>query len=273
MRNNPNELNPTCQKVAALISGAVSQQPKNMRCKLTGDGCFMAGTLVHTQEGLVPIEEIKVGDWVLSQSEEKGEQAYKRVVRTMEFENQPVYSLSYTKVAKTIVDGKEVLGVVDQDADNTLIVTGNHPFWVAGHKEDYFHPEEVLPLGWVRADLLIGGFYLELANGELVRVINIDRLWRTKTEGLAWRELSPESPQGFHLDLRNSMSFYRRRLREPLVDTDFIGWTKDGANFRFRYETDEQADIWSYKTTVYNFDVEDFHTYYVGEFGVWAHSH
>ena len=44
--------------------------------------CFVAGTLVHTKEGLVPIEQIRVGDWVLSQPEQKGERAYKRVVKT-----------------------------------------------------------------------------------------------------------------------------------------------------------------------------------------------
>lgn len=35
-------------------------------------GCFIAGTLVHTDKGLVPIEQIKVGDMVLSQPEQGG---------------------------------------------------------------------------------------------------------------------------------------------------------------------------------------------------------
>jgi hypothetical protein len=35
---------------------------------------------------LVPIEQIKVGDWVLSQPEMKGEVGYKRVVRAFSFE-------------------------------------------------------------------------------------------------------------------------------------------------------------------------------------------
>lgn len=40
---------------------------------------FAAGTLVHTKEGILPIECIKVGDWVLSQPEAKRENIYKRV--------------------------------------------------------------------------------------------------------------------------------------------------------------------------------------------------
>ena len=33
----------------------------------------MAGTLVTTKEGLEPIEEVKIGEYVLSRSEESGE--------------------------------------------------------------------------------------------------------------------------------------------------------------------------------------------------------
>jgi hypothetical protein len=49
--------------------------------KMTASG-FVAGTLVHTDKGLVPIEQLKVGDMVLSKHESgEGEQAYKPVVR------------------------------------------------------------------------------------------------------------------------------------------------------------------------------------------------
>jgi RHS repeat-associated protein len=42
--------------------------------------CFVAGTLIHTKEGLVPIEKIEVGDKVLSYNEESGEVEYQDVV-------------------------------------------------------------------------------------------------------------------------------------------------------------------------------------------------
>jgi hypothetical protein len=47
-------------------------------------GCFIAGTLVHTREGLRPIEEIKVGDYVLSKPEDGcGKPEYKKVLKTL----------------------------------------------------------------------------------------------------------------------------------------------------------------------------------------------
>ncbi len=42
---------------------------------------FVAGTLVHTDKGLVPIQDIKVGDRVLSKDENgEGETEYKKVI-------------------------------------------------------------------------------------------------------------------------------------------------------------------------------------------------
>ena len=53
--------------------------------------CFAKGTLVHTKEGLVPIEKLKVGDWVLSKPEDgTGEVAYKRVTHTFAHANSRV---------------------------------------------------------------------------------------------------------------------------------------------------------------------------------------
>ena len=42
--------------------------------------CFIGGTLVYIREDLRPIEDIKVGDYVLSRPEDgSGETRYKRV--------------------------------------------------------------------------------------------------------------------------------------------------------------------------------------------------
>ena len=48
-----------------------------------GNGCFIAGTLVTIKSGLKPIEEIKIGDYVLSRNEETGEDSYKKVTDTL----------------------------------------------------------------------------------------------------------------------------------------------------------------------------------------------
>lgn len=76
---------------------------------------FVAGTLVHTDKGLVPIQELKVGDRVLSKSETgKGALEYKAVVRTIK-------SATKQKIM-TPVDG--------------IYCTENHPFWTHVSGED-----------------------------------------------------------------------------------------------------------------------------------------
>ena len=48
-----------------------------------GNGCFIAGTLVTIRSGFKPIEEIVIGDYVLSRNEETGEDSYKKVIDTL----------------------------------------------------------------------------------------------------------------------------------------------------------------------------------------------
>ena len=49
---------------------------------VVGTSCFAAGTRVRTQTGLLPIEQITIGDRVLAQDTETGELAYKPVLQT-----------------------------------------------------------------------------------------------------------------------------------------------------------------------------------------------
>ena len=52
-------------------------------CQAFNKGCFMAGTLVNTKEGLKPIQEVNIGEYVLSRNEESGETSYKKVTDTL----------------------------------------------------------------------------------------------------------------------------------------------------------------------------------------------
>ncbi|TGL21018.1 DUF882 domain-containing protein, partial [Leptospira bourretii] len=137
--------------------------------------CFVAGTKVHTKDGLKNIEDIRVGDVVLSWNETTGEREYKVVTELFLHEINQLYEVKTTKGA-------------------TLETTWNHPFWVVDRKE------------WVEVKDLQVGDVLALADGALVEISHI-------------------------------RSYYV----EP--------------------------------TKVYNFEVEDNHSYYVGEDGVLVHNY
>lgn len=68
---------------------------------------FVAGTLIHTDKGLVPIEQITVGDKVLSRDANNphGELAYKQVLRTTDsFELQKIVRFQYITSRKLTLD-------------------------------------------------------------------------------------------------------------------------------------------------------------------------
>ena len=135
--------------------------------------CFVAGTLVTTEDGQEPIEEIEVGARVLSEDETTGEVAVKTVTETYVNETDELVHIG--------VNGE------------TISATPSHPFYVD-------------KLGWTLARSLRAGDVLVLSNGELVTV----------------------------------------------------EWV--------------QHEILESPIKVYNFEVEDFHTYFVGECGVLVHN-
>ena len=135
--------------------------------------CFVAGTLVTTEDGQKPIEEIQVGDRVLSENELTGEVAVKSVTETYVNETDELVHIG--------VNGE------------TISATPSHPFYVD-------------KLGWTLARSLRAGDVLVLSNGELVTV----------------------------------------------------EWV--------------QHEILESPIKVYNFEVQDFHTYFVGECGVLVHN-
>ncbi|WP_240416814.1 polymorphic toxin-type HINT domain-containing protein [Paenibacillus periandrae] len=133
--------------------------------------CFTAGTLVKTEKGEKPIEEIQVGDLVLSKNEVTGEVAYKEVTATFNHETDEIYKIHV--------------------GDQTIEATFNHPFWVDGK-------------GWTFVKDLKVGDLLVQSNGEKLII--------------------------------DSIELERR------------------------------------KVTVYNMTVDKFHTYFVGDLGIWVHN-
>jgi hypothetical protein len=77
----------------------------------TGTQCFVAGTDILTRDGEKNIEDIQVGDWVLSDDPNTvGEIEYKQVLNTFVKET--------TNLVDIYIDGEKIT------------TTEEHPFWV-----------------------------------------------------------------------------------------------------------------------------------------------
>jgi Pretoxin HINT domain len=113
----------------------------------TGGCCFAAGTLVVTEYGPKPIEEVVLGDRVLAQDIESGQIAFK-----------PVFKV-------TVRPPVGLLTVTTNDAE--LACVGGHPFWING-------------LGWRYAWELEPGMRLHSVDGSS-EIISVEDSGRRET--------------------------------------------------------------------------------------------
>ncbi|WP_379544673.1 hypothetical protein [Psychrobacter sp. R86515] len=119
---------------------------------------FVAGTLVHTDKGLVPIQDIKVGDLilskpVLSKSEDgSGDIDYKPVLSTFKSPNKKsIFKVEYFN---------ETADARGEKGSNYIFCTSNHTFWVTRQPDDTEGE-------WLSAERLPAG-YLTSAHGDTI---------------------------------------------------------------------------------------------------------
>ena len=202
--------------------------------------CFAAGTLVHTQYGLKPIEDIKVGDMVLSKHESgEGERAYKRVTKTFVHEDREVILLSFS--VGQHADGRRIT--------KSFVVTPEHPIWIKGK-------------GWKRADkvkMTLDGMYFEALTDIEALMMWQSRMYKSLKPDHAWIAAMDK------MEAMNEGGLYLVPLNKPTGEA--TGFYDQSVPFKFRMKEEHR-----YKTTVFNLEVEDFHTYYVTEDGIWVHN-
>uniref|UniRef100_A0A4Y8PXR6 Hint domain-containing protein n=1 Tax=Paenibacillus athensensis TaxID=1967502 RepID=A0A4Y8PXR6_9BACL len=158
-------------KGAKLLGKSVSKGFKAVKKLLEACNCFAAGTKVLTDEGEKNIEDIEVGDKVLSKDEATGEVGYKEVTATFNHETDEIYKI-------------HVGGL-------TIESTFNHPFYVEGK-------------GWTFVKDLKVGDLLVQSDGNTLKIESIELLHK--------------------------------------------------------------------HVTVYNMTVDEFHTYFVSDLGIWVHN-
>ena len=224
-------------------------------------GCFVAGTLVHTKEGLKPIEQIQVGDYVLSKPESgKGKVGYKQVLKTFEYEDKEVWYVEFILMDKKRVPDESGIGFV--------VATGNHPFWVKGlsvFSETTFNLECVSSGAphWLRADELEPDMVLELPDGRRAFVSYVQQLVAMVEENTGWLqgdclEHWQDYNDGRVVDFSDRSPTTQLNYPRTLVLND-VQRMQDGSYPMLTRK-------------VHNIEVEDHHTYFVGELGVWVHN-
>ena len=131
------------KKTTRKVNKKATKTYRKVKCKITKKGCFTAGTLISTQDGDVPIEDIEEGDLVWAQDPETGEVALKRVVQTFVKETDTIL---YIKVAGEVIEATE-----------------QHVFYIDN-------------VGWIPASMIEEGDKVVLQSGDKSTVEKIDKV-------------------------------------------------------------------------------------------------
>lgn len=202
---------------------------------------LVGGTLVHTSEGLIPIANIRVGDLVLSRQQhsfQAGVNDYKRVTKTFFYESQQVVNFCWHR---HLGNGH---GEFDHLFGTPNISTWNQPdgwMHIIHITGTTFGPDEWLGKNLVLADRSDSEMY------------EFERLYRTDKEHIAFMQ---EDAYGYGTLVDLSLSPHKF-LDEQIYDYEKWG---DSAN-----ETREL-----YRTKVFNLQVADWHTFFIGKTGLWV---
>ena len=249
---------------------------------------FVAGTLVHTDKGLVPIEQLKVGDMVLSKHESgEGEQAYKRVVNTFKSaEKLPIVSVSFNDLSNRL-------------GSMRLFCTDNHPFWNPISKE--WTPAKDLRFNshvvlYDLNDKIVGldddaGYLVKTAHPQVALCSYLYHVGRRSNFGMLvdFRQNNPLLVIGKEGFSEFEFGWYGMNWDRSLhpdentkvlsefehPDTQFYFNAYDESERRpsiIDAYDDPDSVNYMYTDYDYNIEVEDFHTYYVGKAGIWVHN-
>lgn len=288
--------------------------------KIDNNGGFAAGTLVHTDKGLVPIQEIKVGDMVLSKPEDgSGEVSYKPVLNTFVHENKELWMVRAKRHFSLHKPNGEWLDYdtykyASETAD--FLATPNHPIWVVGRglkkDEDNVVLDEVVMYAephWKRVDQLERYEIMVNADGVMYYIERVQPMYQFDAD--------------VHIPLKPSYMWYQEEYyakeydkygKVIKYDTDgnwiepddygnpdeyeeissekleFLrtrGWVLDSEYYEQKGRIpasikgiltvqnqlkDIQGNHIPFTTTVYNLEVADNHTYFIGSAGIWVHN-
>jgi hypothetical protein len=243
-----------------LIDGAFDIKNKHVQC-------FPAGTLVHTDKGLVPIQDVKVGDMVLSRAEWDGIDAsteYKRVLRAFCSGEDELIRLSCQR---------------DSEYDDIFapiyieFMTPNHPIWDESLKD------------WIPASKIeVGTLLSNIDNEDNLRVLAIDAVYQADLDNDLLiggcfsinlgneRELDIEilfSKDKYYFINYNK---YVSSNEYHILDTQIVKFNPNIHEEIIDYIYSNRLNLQKLKVPVYNLEIEDNYTYFIGEHAIWVHN-
>ena len=193
---------------------------------------FAAGTLVHTDMGLIPIEQVRIGGrvWSRPQDDAGAPPAWRQVLKVSAFGEQEPF-----------------LFHCHRPVDNLFI------FFAM--QEQLFRAEGG---GWIGFEQLECGSKLDVLEGPAAMLVCAEPIYQTLEPQVGWVDgvwgCRSYDNAGHRIDLRHPGRIGIGSEQDWNLDC----WGEDGRGFPFRMR-------------VFALEIEEFHSYFVSAQGLWVH--
>lgn len=202
-------------------------------------GGVVAGTLVHTSKGLLPIEALLEGDSVLSLEDGSIEKGYRRIIKTAVSENQPIRGISYCAD-----DSSFMLHHCYLTSGQLLCVDG---------------------LGWTRSEDILRARPVLMMDGSGAGLFSIARVSRAPEAGFGWVPAHGRDESGHIVDFRAGSNLWKYVIgEEDQAPAPYLMEIDISTQMRAIFASSNPL----FKTRVYSLEVEGSGTYCIGEGGV-----
>lgn len=229
---------------------------------------FPAGTLIHTNKGSIPIQDIKVGDMVLSRPEWGGKDAptaYKRVLLSFCSDEDELIRLACVKDSE--YDDIDALVYLE-------FISVSQSIWEESLKK------------WVSAsDIEIGTLLSSINNKDNLRVLSTEAVYKGYIDNdlliggcfkMAFgnddaQELDMEiqfTKDGYYFVNHNK---YLCSTKYHILDDQILKLNESIVEAAIDYIYSNTSNFIKLKVPVYTLEVEESYTYFVGEHAIWVH--
>lgn len=244
---------------------------------------FVAGTLVHTEKGLVPIQNIKIGDRVLSKLDDK--LVYKIVENLKEStDKKEIYLLRY--IDNYIAPLEDDFFAQTMNLEGMLpsrihaeVLTLNQKIWINEDIDNEIHE------GWQSLDKLNGNEQVQFKDKNIGGIISADSLMQTHIDQVFYlhtdgdyvpmivdmRNNELKTYYIAHLVLPAYKNIFRKSDHSPPADYIIIG---DLEKYSFLKDVIQYLDNLQFNfafESVFNIQLEDSSACFIGEKGLWVH--
>lgn len=162
---------------------------------------FVAGTLVHTDKGLIPIQNLKVGDLVISTDENNfQENTLSKIKSIYKFENSSIFLILYA-------DNYAEADTYENCTLYPLLATENNKLWVNYIGDFNFDVDEEEVQGWQKIEDILHGYEIKLMGKEIGGIMGIYHFYEAPLENVFY-SLGYDGLPNYLVEIQNSQIHY-----------------------------------------------------------------